>query len=87
MSSLKTFKRIHNKEMLLVNNYEFMLDKIRLPIRDKNNVYYWKCTKRRGVTFRTIFEHGEHKQDNCFIIHDHYHAKDTVKIQCKIKKN
>lgn len=86
MASLKTLKSRHDKEILLLNNYEFMLDKIRLRIRDQNNIYYWKCTKRCGTTFRTIFYHGEHKQEDCSIINDHYHAPDTVKIQCKIKK-
>lgn len=55
-----------------------MFDKKRLRIREQNNIYYWKCTKRCGATFRTIFEHGEHKQDNCFINNDHSHAPDTV---------
>jgi hypothetical protein len=87
MASLKTFKSIHGKEMLLVNNYEFMLDKIRLRIRDQNNIYYWKYTNRCGATFRTIFDHGKHKQDDCSIFNDHYHAPDTVKIQCNILKN
>jgi hypothetical protein len=32
MASLKTFKSIHDEEILLINNYEFMLDKIRLRI-------------------------------------------------------
>lgn len=87
MANLKIFKSIHDKEMLLVNNYEYMFDKKRLRIRDQNYIYYWKCTKRCGATFRTIFEHGEHKQDNCFIINDHSHAPDTVKHHCKILKN
>jgi len=87
MASLQTFKSIHDKEMLLVNNYEYMFDKKRLRIRDQNNIYYWKCTKRCGATFRTIFEHGEHKQDKCFINNDHSHAPDTVKHHCKILKN
>lgn len=64
-----------------------MFDKKRLRIREQNNIYYWKCTKRCGATFRTIFEHGEHKQDNCFINNDHSHAPDTVKHHCKILKN
>jgi len=64
-----------------------MFDKKRLRISDQNNVYYWKCIKQCGATFLTIFEHGEHKQDNCFIINDHSHAPDTVKHHCKILKN
>jgi len=85
MASIQTFKSI--PDMLLLNNYEYMFDKKRLRIRDQNNIYYWKCTKRCGATFRTIFEHGQHKQDNCFINNDHYHAPDTVKHHCKILKN
>jgi len=68
MASIKAFKSIHDKEMLLVNNYEYMFDKKRHRIRDQNNIYYWKWLKRCGATFRIIFEHGEHKQGNCFII-------------------
>jgi len=46
--SIKTFKSIHDKEILLVNNYEYMFDKKRQRIRDQKNIYYWKCTKRCG---------------------------------------
>lgn len=63
-----------------------MLDKKRLRIRDRNNIIYWKYTKRCGVTFRTIFEQDEHKKDNCFNNNKHSHAPETVKNYCKTLK-
>jgi hypothetical protein len=49
---------------LIRYNYEYVIKII--------YIYYWKCTKQRGATIRTIFDHSEHKQDDCSIINDHY---------------
>jgi len=38
--------------MLLINEYEFMFNKNHLRKRNDENVYYWICVKKSGVTFR-----------------------------------
>lgn len=37
--NINTFKNIHGKDMLLVNNYQFMFYKNLLRKREENNVY------------------------------------------------
>uniref|UniRef100_A0A2S2PMI1 MULE transposase domain-containing protein n=1 Tax=Schizaphis graminum TaxID=13262 RepID=A0A2S2PMI1_SCHGA len=85
---IKCVATIHNKVMLNVNNYEFMLNKQITRKRDNTKVYYWICSKKCGVTFRTIVVNNEHIKDNSCILKEHSHGPDPIKTECKkIKEN
>jgi len=81
--TIKLISTIHKKNMLLVNEYEFMFNKNNFRKRDKENVYYWICVKKCGATFRTIIKNNEHIKDESCILIDYLHASNPIKINAK----
>lgn len=74
---------MHKKNMLLVNECEFMFNKNNFRKRDKENVYYSICVKKCSATFRTIIKNNEYIKDESCICMDHSHALNPIKINAK----
>lgn len=87
MCTIKFISTIHKKNMLLVNEYEFMFSKNNFCKWDKENVYYWICVKKCGATFRKIIKNNEHIQNKSCILMDHSRAPNPIKKEYKIIKN
>jgi len=54
--TIKLISTIHNKNMLLVNEYEFMFNKNNFRKRDNENVYYWICVKNVVLHFKQLLK-------------------------------
>lgn len=72
--TIRLLESVHNKVLLNVNDYVFVLQRQKIRKRDNLEVYCWVCWRKCGARFRTILADGQHVQDTCYIeppVHTH----------------
>lgn len=65
---------VHNKVLLSVNDYVFVLSRQKIRKQDNAEVFSWVCWRKCGARFRTTITNEEHVQDTRFFeppVHTH----------------